>query len=480
MAKLLIIDDDPKICQVLINLANSMGHEASEALTLEKGLSLSLNNDYDLILLDLQFPQGSGLQIMPDLLKAPSKPEVIIITGSGVQGAELAFKYGAWDYVQKPFLLQEISLPISRALQYRQEKVTAKTPVMLNRLGIIGNSPAISSCLDTVGKASATDASVLITGETGTGKELFARAIHENSKRSSKDFVVVDCGALPETLVESILFGHEKGAFTGADRKREGLLEQADGGTLFLDEIGDLPFNIQKSLLRALQEKRVRPLGANKEMPVNFRLVAATNRDLEEMVKKSLFREDLLFRIRAIDIRLPPLRGRREDIQEIAINKIRCLCQQYDTGIKGISQEFLDVLNGQAWPGNVRELINVLEYSLTSAVQDPTLIPKHIPHQYRTAILKDDSLKLKEEAHPGVDSADDANEEFPSLTEYRDKYERNYLHLLLHKAKGDREKACALSGISMSQLYALLKKHNLSRFRPLTKSAVSDPNSDKP
>lgn len=466
MAKILIIDDDSKICQFLVELANSIGHEASAALTLEKGLSLSLSNDYDLILLDLQFPQGSGLQIMPDLLNAPSKPEVIIITGSGIQGAELAFKYGAWDYVQKPFLLQEISLPISRALQYRQEKVTAKPPILLNRLGIIGSSPAINSCLDAVGKASATDASVLITGETGTGKEFFAMAIHENSKRSPKNFIVVDCGALPETLVESVLFGHEKGAFTGADRRREGLMEQAEGGTLFLDEIGDLPFNIQKTLLRALQEKRVRPLGANKEVPIDFRLVAATNRDLEEMVRKSLFREDLLFRIRAIEIRLPPLRDRREDIQEIAINKIHRLCRQNGLGIKGISQEFLDVLNGQAWPGNVRELVNVLEHSLASAVQDPTLIPKHIPYQYRTAILKDDSLMLMEEAHPGVGSAEDANEKFPGLTEYRNKFEGNYLHLLLDKAKGDREKACALSGISQSQLYALLKKHNLSRFRP--------------
>jgi DNA-binding NtrC family response regulator len=466
MAKLLIIDDDPKICQFLVKLSISLGHEASQALTLEEGLNLSLSNDYDLILLDLEFPQGNGLQIMPDLLKAPSNPEVIIITGSGVQGAELAFKYGAWDYVQKPFLMHEISLPISRALQYRQEKVTSKTLLTLKRTGILGNSPAIGNCLEALARASATDASVLITGETGTGKELFARAIHENSKRAPDNFIVVDCGALPETLVESILFGHEKGAFTGADRRREGLLEQTEGGTLFLDEIGDLPFTIQKSLLRALQEKIIRPLGAKQEVSVDFRLVAATNRDLDIMTKEGVFREDLLFRIRAIEIKLPPLRNRREDIQEIAINKIHRLCQQYGMGIKGISQEFLDILTMQDWPGNVRELINALEYSLASAGQDPNLIPKHIPYQYRTAILTGNSLKRNVETHHGMDSAADANVEFPSLAEYRNKVERDYLHLLLERANGDREQACKLSGISQSQLYALLKKHNLSRFRP--------------
>jgi DNA-binding NtrC family response regulator len=466
MARLLIIDDDPRICHFLTQMGNNMGHEVAEAKTLEMGLSNALGNDYDLILLDLRFPEGNGLQILPELLKAPSKPEVIIITGSGDQGAELAFKYGAWDYVQKPFFMQEISLTISRALQYRQEKETARTPVTLKHAGIIGSSPAINDCLASVAKASITDASVLITGETGTGKELFARAIHENSRRSSKNFIVVDCGALPETLAESILFGHEKGAFTGADRKREGLLEQVEGGTLFLDEIGDLPFNIQKSLLRALQEKNIRPLGAKQEVTVDFRLVAATNRELDKMVKENTFREDLLFRIRAIEIVLPPLRDRKEDIQEITINKIQRLCQQYGMEIKGISHEFLEILSAQSWPGNVRELINVLEHALASAGQDPTLIPKHIPYKYRAVMIKSDLPRLNGETPAGIDPADDSDNGFPSLTEYRNKFEKDYLRRLLNKVKGDRSRASALSGISQSQLYALLKKYNLSRFKP--------------
>jgi DNA-binding NtrC family response regulator len=464
MANLLIIDDDPEICRILMNLAKNLGHEAYEAQTLKKGLRLAQANDLALVILDLQFPEGNGLDILPDLLKVPSRPEVIIITGSGVQGAELAFKYEAWDYVQKPFLVEEITLPISRALQYRKEKKAERVPVALNRTGIIGNSPAICSCLEAVAKASFTDSSVLITGETGTGKELFARAIHENSRRSSKNFIVVDCGALPETLAESILFGHEKGAFTGADRKRQGLFEQAEGGTIFLDEIGDLPFNIQKTLLRVLQEKCVRPLGARQEVPVDFRIVAATNRNLDRMILDNTFREDLLFRIRTIEIKLPPLRERREDIREITIRKIQYLCQQYGIGIKGISQEFLDILNSQEWTGNVRELINVLESSLASAGHDPTLFPKHIPYQYRTSLLKNDPGNDEEDPLQVLHYPDDGRE-FPPMAECMSRLQKNYLQLLLERTKGDSEKACRLSGISRSQLYLLLKKHDLSRFK---------------
>ncbi|HNY65312.1 MAG TPA: sigma-54 dependent transcriptional regulator [Deltaproteobacteria bacterium] len=466
MARILIIDDDQGICRIVTRLIEDMEHEAVEAATLEQGLELSMEGGIDLVLLDLQFPQGNGLDILPSVLQSPSRPEVIIITGSGVQAAELAFKCGAWDYVQKPFHLDEIKLPISRALQYRQEKQSSCSPVSLKRTDIIGNSPALCQCLEGVARAAVSDASVLITGETGTGKELFARAIHENSRRSQGNFIIVDCGSLPETLMESILFGHEKGAFTGADRRREGLLEQAQGGTLFLDELGDLPYTMQKSLLRAIQEKRVRPLGAAVETPVDFRVVAATNRDLEKLVSEGAFREDLLYRVRAMEIKLPPLRERREDIQEIAIRKTQRLCQQYGMEIKGISQEFLDVLNAQDWPGNIRELINVLEYSLAAAGLDPTLIPKHIPYQYRTASLKSDQAHTDREG-PGSGLCDEAP--LGTLSQYRASHwetiEKKYLNALLEQAGGDRDEACRVSGLSQSQLYALLKKHGLPRFR---------------
>ncbi len=464
MAIILIIDDDPKICEVLTKMVEDIGHHTTVANTLEEGLHLSQTNDYDLILLDLEFPQGNGLQILPDLLKAPSSPEVIIITGTGdTRGAELAFKYGAWDYIRKPFLLDEVTLPISRALQYINEKETPKPPTTLKRSGIIGESTAISSCLEDVAKSSVTDASVLIFGETGTGKELFARAIHENSKRSSGHFVVVDCGALPGTLIESTLFGHEKGAFTGAEKQQEGIIQQAERGTLFLDEIGELPLNTQTSLLRTLQEHRLRPVGGQTEIPVDFRLIAATNRDLDLMVKEKVFREDLLYRIRAIDIKLPPLRNREQDIQEIILYQIQRLCRLYSIDNKGISKEFFRVLKNHTWPGNVRELINVLEYALASAENDPTLFPKHIPSKYRIAMLKDNSDQIPE-ISVYKNEITDADGKFPTFPEYRARTEKAYLQMLLESAKGKREEACRLSGISQSRLYGLLKKHNLSRF----------------
>jgi two-component system NtrC family response regulator len=296
VADVLIIDDDPKINGILSRIVHSMGHETEQALTLHDGLQSVRKNDFDVVFLDLTLPDGNGLRILPDILATPSSPEVIIVTGTGDQrGAEVAFKHGAWAYVQKPFLIEDVALPFTRALQYREEKRAGEKPKVLIRDGIIGYSPAILASFDAVAQAAVTDASVLITGETGTGKELFARAIHNNSRRTDGSFVVVDCTALPEHLVESTLFGHEKGAFTGANRSSIGLVRQADGGTLFLDEIGELPLSIQKSFLRVLQEHRFRPIGGQKEITSHFRLVAATNRDLDAMVEAGQFRHDLLF-----------------------------------------------------------------------------------------------------------------------------------------------------------------------------------------
>jgi DNA-binding NtrC family response regulator len=465
MAHLLIIDDDPNICEIMTRYAETSGHTSDIANTLKEGLAMGLENPYEIILLDLFFPEGNGLDILPDLLKSPASPEVIIITGAGdARAAEVAFKYGAWDYVKKPFVWDEVSLTIKRALQYHHEKKTNNKTVTLNRAEIIGESPAISNCLEIVTKAAMSDASVLISGETGTGKELFSRAIHKNSRRSSKSFATVDCGALPETLAESTLFGYEKGAFTGAHDRHEGVIRQADGGTLFLDEIGDLPLNIQKSLLRTLQERRLRPLGGKSEVPVDFRLVAATNRNLDRLTRHKQFREDLLFRIRAIEIQLPPLRDRGKDIQEIAIRKIHQLCERYGMMLKGVSPEFLKILEAQSWPGNVRELINVLEYALAASENDPTLFPKHLPPEYRSGYLKLDKVPPIKAHDPESDHIL-SGDAFPPLSTYRDKMEKAYLQKLLEKAGNDRKKACRISGISQSRLYSLLKKHHLSRFR---------------
>ncbi len=384
MIRVLIVDDDPKICLFFETVLEKMGCETATAKRIDEAKTLSRRDRFDIILLDLELPDGNGLDIMPDLVNLPSSPEIIIITGTGdVRGAETAFKNGAWDFVQKPFRLDDVSLPIQRALDYRKEKMASRQLIPLKRARIIGESSTLLQCLDEVGKAASTDASVLVTGETGTGKELFARAIHENSKRASKPFVPVDCGSLTETLIESTLFGHEKGAFTGATHKQEGLIVQADGGTLMLDEVGDLPLSMQKALLRTLQERVVRPIGGKKEIKVDIRLISATNLSLDQMVKEKLFREDFLYRIRAMEIHLPPLRDRGKDIEEIVLKKVHELSNRYQLEAKAISSEFLETLRSNHWPGNIRELLNVLDYALASAGNDPTLVSKHLPAGYR-------------------------------------------------------------------------------------------------
>ncbi len=464
MHRLLIIDDDENICRSMAGVCKRLGHEADVVHTLKDSLALLESGSFDLVLLDLELPDGNGLGGLPYILDSPSNPEVIIITGSGdLDCAEIAFKSGAWDYIQKPFSIHDVSLPITRALQYRQEKEIASRPLILKQNSIIGSSSVISNCLKSTARASVTDASVLITGETGTGKELFARAIHQNSRRSLENFCIIDCAALPETLAEGILFGHEKGAFTGADRQKYGLVVQAKGGTLFLDEIGDLPMSTQKTLLRCLQEKKILPLGAKKEISVDFRLVAATNRDLKKLVREGRFREDLLYRIGAIEIKLPPLRDRGEDIKEIAIEKIHQLSTKYDIGMKGVSQDFFDTLMMQKWPGNIRELINAIEYALASAGEAPTLYPKHLPVEYRTARLME-KLSTETESSRPVEKTGLGNAELSTLSDYREKTEKNYLIELLDRVNGDRREACRVSGVSQSRLYGLLKKYNLSRF----------------
>ena len=309
MANILIIDDDNLIRDSFSEVVRRMGHEPHVASSMSEGLKAIKTGRFDLVFSDVRMPDGSGLDLLPEIRQIDFPPEVIIMTGYGdPDGAELAIKNGAWDYIGKPVSIQEIMLPVERALQYREKSRVTVLPVSLKRDGIIGNGHKLRSCLDRLAQAAHSDASVLISGETGTGKELFAWAIHENSPRADKNFVVVDCAALPETLVESTLFGHVRGAFTGADKARDGLIKQADGGTLFMDEIGELSAGIQKTFLRVLQEKRYRPVGGSQEIKSDFRLVAATNRDLDGMSANGGFREDLLFRVRTLVIDLPPLR----------------------------------------------------------------------------------------------------------------------------------------------------------------------------
>jgi two-component system NtrC family response regulator len=290
---------------------------------------------------------------------------------------------------------------------------------------------------------------------------LFAWAIHENSVRADKNFVVVDCATLSDTLVESVLFGYRKGAFTGADRSREGLIKQADGGTLFLDEVGELPLAVQKAFLRVLQERRFRPLGSKEELSSDFRLVAATNRDLDTMVREGQFRSDLLYRIRSFTIELPPLRQYPEDIPALVTYHVGRLAERHGENIRGFSPDFLEALKAYDWPGNVRELVNALERVLAAAGNGATLFPKDLPPHIRVKMAR--SAIVNKSAAGKVDPPPAGIRELPKLQDLRDeaiaRVEQQYLRDLMAVSGDNIKKACAVSGLSRSRLYELMKKH---------------------
>jgi two-component system NtrC family response regulator len=471
MAHVLIIDDDESMCYALSRMVSRNGHFPICANTLSEGLGLAESGHIDVVFLDVRMPDGNGLEALPRVRGAPSSPEVIIVTGYGnPDGAEMAIKSGAWDYIEKGCSTKEMSLPLIRALEYRKEKglagAQAKSIMALKREDIIGGSPKLTACLDLLAQAASSDTNVLISGETGTGKEVFARAIHRNSARAKGAFVVVDCAALPETLVESVLFGHEKGAFTGAEKAVDGLIRQAGGGTLFLDEVGELPLNTQKAFLRVLQEHRFRPVGSSREIDSDFRFVAATNRNLDEMSRENLFREDLLFRLKSFAIELPPLRERPEDIRELVRYHIDRFCEKHELTPKGFSPEFLDMLKEYHWPGNVRELVNTLDRALAAARFEPTLFPKHLPIDIRVRRAR--ALADHKAAFTQSTGTGPSVRGLPNIRDFREmactQAEKQYLQDLIALCDGDIKEACRVAGLSQSRLYALLQKHKLSRF----------------
>lgn len=466
MAKILIIDDEAAVCKLLSRPIQAEGHGVALAHSLKQGLEKAAAESFDVIFLDVHLPDGNGLDALPSFRQCPASPDVIIITGAGdPDGAELAIRSGAWTYLQKPLLMSDMLLQLNRVLQYRREKEQRSGPMILRREGIIGTSPALEACLAQVALVAGSDMNVLITGETGTGKELFARAIHSNSFRADKNFVAVDCASLPASLTNSMLFGHKKGSFTGAQSDRVGLIQEADGGTLFLDEVGDLSTDHQKEFLRVLQENRFRPIGSNREVKSDFRLVAATNRDLHQMVAAGKFRKDLFFRIQTFNLHLPPLKARPQDIKDIARNRINTLCEQQGMETKGFSADFFEALIAYDWPGNVRELLHTMESVFTMARLDPTLFAHHLPTHLRVGFAR-------RSVHPNTDGPKDDppnfhEKSFPTLQDVRDSAmaaaEKTYLQDLMNQTRGDIKDAMRISGLSQSRLYSLLKKHRIPR-----------------
>ncbi len=462
MAKILIIDDDPQLCRMLAQSFTKMDHTVQYALTLTQGLETLFSDTFDVIFLDVNLPDGNGLEAIDTIRDHPALPEIIIMTGlSDPEGAELAMKSRVWDYIQKSGSHKEFQFSLTRALKYRQQKADKSREYKIKRKSIVGESRGIKACLELASKASNNDVPVLVTGETGTGKELFAKAIHENSPRQPNNFIVVDCAALPENLVESALFGHKKGAFTGADTDKAGLIEMADAGTLFLDEVGELPVVIQKKFLRVLQEKRFRPIGGKKEISSDFRLVAATHRDLPDMVKQGGFREDFYFRISSLAITIPPLRKRKEDIPLLVkhhMDKKRIL---FDEAPPEVSDQLVEDFLLYNWPGNVRELINALDHACSDAFYESIIFSKHLPEHIRSYNIKS-KIRFSE---AGDTAAAAPEKQAPvlnvNLKDYVEMAKQKYLKDLISHTRGDINTACRLSGLSRGHLYSLLKKYGV-------------------
>lgn len=463
--RILIIDDDEGMSYTLARMVEEAGYTADTAYRLKEGLKKVESGAYDVVFLDVRLPDGNGIEIIPTIRSIPFPPEIIIITAFGERGgADLALKNGAWDYLQKPADLQTMELSLIRALEYRSQKQVLKTPLKIDRQGIIGNSPRLLMCIALMGHAAKSDANVLICGETGTGKELFAKAIHLNSIRNPKPFIVVDCTSLPHNLAESILFGHAKGAFTGADKSHEGLVEQADQGTLFLDEVGELPLNLQIKLLRVLQERKFRPVGSKTEIKSNFRLVSATNRDLDERVAKGKFRQDLLFRLRTFVIELPPIRGRQKDIEALANQYVEKFCNDYKYEKKKISEDFIETMTRYKWPGNVREFISAIESAVAVDPYSQTLFSKHLPNYIRVSTLGPVAQQAKWSLES---SGPETRQSLQTLKDYRQEAiaeaEEKYLRNLMSRTNWQIAEACEISNLKKARLYQLLKVYNITK-----------------
>ncbi|WP_169725322.1 sigma-54 interaction domain-containing protein [Fundidesulfovibrio putealis] len=397
-------------------------------------------------------------------------PKVLVVVDKpDITELEFVLREGALDYIQRDNAIEHLQALLTRldGVLFEEELSWADVG---ERFHIFGSCSEMRKCLKTVAKASKSDVSVLIHGDTGTGKELFARAIHGLSERRNENLIVVDCASLPATLVESILFGYSKGAFTGADSKSEGLVMRAHKGTLFLDEVSELPIDLQKNFLRVLQERRFRPVGAKSEVESDFRLVAATNKDLSQMVKEGLFRADLLYRIQSLKLNLPPLRERREDLIGLANQLLLKSCEKNRVPMKSFSKEFLEILRRHDWPGNVRELENVLDSVVAISHNQPIIYPEQLPFYIRVKAAKR-SLGQEGTPAPRVDPMQEPTREWsgrplPSYKAYRNELlesmERQYFRELQRSSRGDIAKAMKMANLSRARLYEFYKKYNLT------------------
>jgi two-component system response regulator HydG len=460
MDKILIVDDDKDMRDILSNLISSDGYKAITASNGRKALIKTRAHSPDLVLLDVRLPEIDGLKVLEEIKKMDKNIPIIMLTAyEDVKSAVQAMKSGAFDYITKPFDNEEMALNIKRALQtrylYREvENLRRRLEEKTDRARFMGESPRIKQVLNQVKLIAPTNMTVIIQGESGTGKELIARMIHEESLRHDKPFIAVDCGTLPENLVESELFGYEKGAFTGADKRKEGSFESANGGTLFLDEMINLPLSLQVKLLRVIQERKVQHLGGTKEIKIDVRIITATNAILSDEVKKGRFRGDLYYRLNEFNINLPPLREREEDIPSLAKYFLEEAKLEFNKKIEDISGEGMKSLLNYSWPGNVRELRN--EVRKAALLTDSNYI-----REINLPVDVTSNFEIVIPPRPPLEKGGEGGFEGLSLREATKKIteeaEKKVIKEALAQAKNNKSKAAKILKIDRMTLYSKIK-----------------------
>ncbi|MFC1538123.1 sigma-54-dependent transcriptional regulator [Candidatus Latescibacterota bacterium] len=444
-AIVLVVDDEKNQREMLGRYLKRKGYEVLLTSSGREALDIIKTNTVEIVITDQKMPKMSGLELATEISDNHPNISIIIVTAYGsIQNAVSAMKKNVEDYLTKPINLEEMDIILNRIQEKRQlirenEMLKEKIRKAAHFPDIIYKSEAMKEVLSIASRVSGSHATVLITGESGTGKELIARAVHETSARMNKPFIAVNCSAVPENLIESKLFGHEKGAFTGADKRRIGSFEQADSGTLFIDEIGEIPLNLQVKLLRVLQERKLERVGGNESISVDVRIVAATNRDLEKEIVNGSFREDLYYRVNVVHIAIPPLRKRKADIPVLAEHFVSLYAREHSKNVHSLSREALDTLVKYSFPGNVRELSNMIEQAVV-LTRDETITLLDLPIRVSKDVedTGDDSMNLEDK-----------------LTEIEKKSLRN----ALRETKGNKSAAARLLGISEHKVRYLIKKY---------------------
>ncbi len=442
--RILVVDDHEGARTTLALLLRGDGYDVVQADSGESALKIFTGNNFDLVITDLFMGEIDGMRVLEEVKKKSPDTEVIIITAFGtIENAVQAMRNGAYHYITKPPRPDEVLLTVEKALERKKvlKELNKLKALVQDKLGfenIIGTSAELQEVLKIANMVADTDSTILITGESGTGKELIAKAIHYRSRRKDKPFIVVNAGAIPDTLLESELFGHIRGAFTGAVSTRKGLLEEADTGTFFLDEVGDIPFSLQVKLLRFLEDGTIRKIGDNVGKQIDVRFIAATNRNLKKLVNEGNFREDLYYRLNVIEINIPPLRERKEDIQPLAYYFLHKFSQKFSKNVREISDHAMMILMNYSWPGNVRELENCIERAVILANGD-VITPRELPNN----LTKED--------------IDFSKERIETLEEC----EKRYIKFVLERCQWNQKKATEILGISKSTLWRKMKLYNI-------------------